>query len=95
MKREGCDYCDNCGQRLGMYGHLHDCKTADQAVIQSRLMQAEEAKRAENAKNHVGPCVPWRGRDGKLGACIYCGKMDAISAYYIDRANGCHAAKAP
>lgn len=62
-------------------------------MVLSRLMQAEEALRAENAKNHRGACVPWRGRDG---ACIYCGKqVDVITAYYSDRANGHHAAKAP
>lgn len=58
-----------------------------QAVL-SRLMHAEEALRVENAKKHRGSCVPWRGRDGALGACVYCGKqVDAITAYYSDRAN--------
>ncbi len=66
-----------------------------QAVL-SRLMQAEETQRRENAEKHQGACVPWRGRGGTLGACIYCGKrLDAITAYYNDRANGHHAAKAP
>jgi hypothetical protein len=62
----------------------------------ARLQKKEEAQRVENAKNHIGQCVPWRGRFGALGACIYCGKqVDAITAYYSDRANSCHAAKAP
>ena len=41
----------------------------------ARLQVAEEIARADAAKNHHMPCVPWRGRDGALGACIYCGKM--------------------
>lgn len=33
-------------------------------------------------------CVPWRGAGGDIGACVYCGiKVDAITAYYTDRAN--------
>lgn len=41
-------------------------------------------------------CVPWRGRGGDIGTCVHCGsKPDAISAYYLDRAHGVHAAKAP
>lgn len=68
----------------------------EHAVLQSRLMQAEEAKRAANARNHTMPCVPWRGRDGAIGLCVYCGKqVDPITAYYSDRAASCHAAKAP
>lgn len=56
-------------------------------VLLSQLMQAEEAQRAANAKNHIGSCVPWRGRDGAIGICIYCGTpVDPITAYYSDRA---------
>ena len=59
----------------------------DDNVIMSFAMQQEEAQRAAAAKNHIGACVPWRGRDGAIGACIYCGKQtDAITAYYADRA---------
>lgn len=59
----------------------------DHAVIRSAAIQQEEAQRVDAAKNHVGACVPWRGRDGEIGACIYCGKpTDAITAYYADRA---------
>lgn len=62
--------------------------TEDAAKRLSLFIQAEEKQRAEYAKNHAGACVPWRGRDGVLGACIYCGKQaDAITAYYADRAN--------
>lgn len=61
----------------------------------SRLQAAEEAARAAAAKRHAMPCVPWRGRDGALGACIYCGKMpDAITQFYLDRADGVHANRA-
>lgn len=59
----------------------------DSAVILSCAMQEEEKQRADTGKSHAGACVPWRGRDGELGACIYCGKpTDAITAYYADRA---------
>lgn len=27
------------------------------------------------APKRPGACVPWRGRGGDLGACIYCGEM--------------------
>lgn len=68
---------------------------ADQAEL-SAQMRAEEAQRKEYLKNHRGSCVPWRGRFGALGDCIYCGKqVDAITSYYTDRAAGHHAAKAP
>lgn len=61
----------------------------------ARLQQQEEAQRQENARNHTMPCVPWRGRHGEIGACIYCGKKpDAITAYYFERANGHHANRA-
>lgn len=61
----------------------------------ARLQAAEEAARAAAAKNHRMPCVPWRGSDGALGKCIYCGKMpDAITQFYRDRADGVHANRA-
>lgn len=64
-------------------------------VLLSKLMQAEETQRQKNAKAHRGPCVPWRGAGGLLGACIYCNKpTDPITQYYTDRANGHHAALA-
>lgn len=62
-------------------------------AILSAAIQQEEAQRQEHAKSHAGNCVPWRGRDGELGACIYCGKKpDAITAYYLDRASSGQAA---
>lgn len=58
----------------------------DHDAILSASMQNEEDQRVDAAQKHVGACVPWRGRDGALGACIYCGKpTDAITAYYADR----------
>ena len=58
----------------------------DQDAILSAAMQSEEAQSADAAKKHPGACVPWRGRDGELGSCVYCGKpTDAITAYYADR----------
>ena len=64
-----------------------------QAVL-SRLIQAEEQQRQVNAKTHQFACVPWRGAGGEIGRCIYCGKIDSITQFYTDRANGHHAAKA-
>lgn len=67
----------------------------DQNVILIAAMDREEAQRKTAALEHKGPCVPWRGRDGELGRCIYCGeRADAITAYYTDRANGVHANRA-
>lgn len=60
----------------------------DGAGTLSKLMQAEDQQRQEAAKNHQFACVPWRGRGGELGACVYCGKQpDPITSYYSDRAN--------
>ena len=50
-----------------------------EGVMRDALRGMEEA--AREAVSHPGACVPWRGRDGDLGACIYCGKkLDAITA---------------
>ncbi len=65
-----------------------------QAILAAAQIQ-DEAQRKQAAQEHKGPCVPWRGRGGELGACIYCGQpVDAITAYYSDRANGHHANRA-
>lgn len=59
------------GANLRLGGPMNE--TPEQTL--ARLQVAEEVARADAAKNHHMPCVPWRGRDGALGACIYCGKM--------------------
>lgn len=67
---------------------LQICDWVEADVIQSALAQREEEARIEANANHAGPCVQWRGRGGKIGACIYCGKdPDPITSYYTDRAN--------
>lgn len=65
----------------------------EQASLAAHQMR-EERQRREAAQNHKGPCVPWRGAGGKLGRCIYCGKIDPITDYYSDRATGAHANRA-
>lgn len=59
------------GANLRLGGPVNE--TPEQTL--ARLQVAEEIARADAVKNHRMPCVPWRGRGGALGACIYCGKM--------------------
>lgn len=56
----------------------------DNDVILSCAIQTEEKARSAHE------CVPWRGRDGNIGLCIYCGRdtRDPITSYYQDRQIG-------
>lgn len=69
-------------QRNGWYPRQME-DWIDQQVILSAAIETEEAARQ---KQHPGPCIPWRGREGAIGCCVYCGKpVDAITEYYADR----------
>lgn len=87
--RDGMVYCHLASMNRGTMQRngwmpLQRGDWIDKDVILSAAIQTEEAQRAGK---HAGACVPWRGRDGALGACVYCGKpVDSVTSYYADRA---------
>lgn len=44
-----------------------------QELILLAAIEKEEIQRKEFNKCSIHMCVPWRGADGDLGKCIYCG----------------------
>ena len=47
----------------------------------AEYQRREEQQRKNYAENHKGPCVPWRGAGGKIGSCIYCGKLNCADGF--------------
>lgn len=90
-----CNRCGGSGQRWNNAAEeTTNCIKCENDIKLSKSIEKEEKQRSENAKNHKFECVPWRGKDGEIGACIYCGKMpDALTQYYLDRAQSGLASK--
>jgi hypothetical protein len=86
----GCTLGGGCSE-CGGIGAVWDDTDYD-AMADAMLAADPQAPVADAARAEPHQCVPWRGRGGVLGACVYCGEVgmtydeavQALTSFYGD-----------